>query len=98
MSDVAYVYGFCNGDTYREMSVRPQDTDRKTHWDPRISVQSIAGLVQVGIVPASDKSTDDNGVWDNDDGQFLSLSRDGLNRLIRSLQDAGRDAFGTDAW
>jgi hypothetical protein len=32
------------------------------------------------------------------DGIFLTLDRNGLNRLIRSLQKAGRSAFGTDAW
>lgn len=32
------------------------------------------------------------------DGVFMSLDRDGLNRLIRSLQKAGRESFGTDAW
>lgn len=97
MSDVAYIYGFCNGDTYQDMGVRDQG-ERKTHWDPRISVQSIAGLVQVGVVPPAPKSTDEAGVWANDDGQFLSLSRDGLNRLIEALQEAGATTFGRDRW
>jgi hypothetical protein len=33
-----------------------------------------------------------------EDGFFLQLDRDGVARLIRSLQAAGRQAFGKDPW
>ena len=97
MSDRAYVYGDSNGASYTT-SGSDEPTVSKTHWDPRIEVHAFAGTVQVGIVPASERSTDDQGLWDNDDGQFLSLSRDGLNRLIEALQDAGAEMFGHDRW
>ena len=32
------------------------------------------------------------------DATFTLLDRKGLNRLIRSLQKAGQETFGTDAW
>jgi hypothetical protein len=96
MSGTSYVYGSSNGESYQ--SVLP-DAPRSTHWDPRISVQSIAGCVQVGVVPASPTaSTEDVGVWVNEDGEFLTLSRDGLNRLIEALQNAGAETFGRDRW
>lgn len=99
MSDRSYIYGQDNGSSYdTSRSVKPV-SERKTHWDPRIQVQSIAGTVQVGVVPPSETgSTPDSGVWDPDDGQFMSLSRDGLNRLIEALQEAGAATYGRDRW
>jgi len=104
MGDVAYVYGEHNGSEYRSVEEESSDgkcsgVEFKTHWDPRISVQRIAGTVQVGIVPPSDKdSTREFGVWNHDDGQFLSLNRSGLNRLIEALQEAGATTYGRDRW
>lgn len=70
---------------------------RLTHWDPRVEVSSFGHHgVQVGIVPASSTSTDESGIWNSDDGQFLSLDRDGINRLIRALRDARIACYGKD--
>ena len=95
MSDVEYIYGDSNGASYTEGTGA---SGRHTHWDPRLSIQAIAGCVQVGIVPPSkDRSTDEQGLWDNDDGQFLTLSRGGINRAIRALREMRDEAYGKDA-
>lgn len=86
----AYIYGDSNGVTYDGDTTE----GRKTHWDPRIEVDGIAHVVQVGIVPASSKSTDDGGLWDRDDGQFLSLDWAGCNRLIVAVREARDAMFG----
>jgi hypothetical protein len=55
--------------------------------------------VQIGVVQPSDElSTDVQGLWDPDDGQFMQLDRSGLNRLIEALQEAGAAVFGRDRW
>lgn len=36
--------------------------------------------------------------WFGDNGQFLSVNRSGLNRLIEALQEAGAATFGRDRW
>lgn len=97
-SDKAYIYGDMNGASYRDRVVNDEDVsvEEKTHWDPRIEVSGIAHTVQVGIVPASPKSSDDGGIWDRNDGQFLSLSRDGVNRLIVALREARTAMYGRD--
>lgn len=100
MSDKVYVYGEHNGSSYREVSEsadgRQGSTETRTHWDPRLQIDAIAGTVQVGVVPPSAKSTDEQGLWDTDDGQFLSLSRDGINRTIRALREARDRVYGKD--
>ena len=95
-NDTFYVYGDANGASYLDLD---GDTDlpRKTHWDSRLEVKEIAGVVQVGIIPPSDKSTDDGGIWDPEDGRFLSLDRGAVNRLIEMLREARNTAFGADA-
>jgi hypothetical protein len=106
MSDKVYVYGSSNGSEYSEEVAYAngegnagREIRKRTHWDPRIEVKAWPGMdVQVGIVPASDRSTDEQGLWDNNDGQFLTLSRSGLNRLIEALQEAGASTFGRDRW
>jgi hypothetical protein len=41
---------------------------------------------------------DDSGEWSEAfHGWFVTLSRDGVNRLIRALRKARDDAFGADA-
>jgi hypothetical protein len=96
MSDKVYVYGQNNGAGYREAQPGGPDAMR-THWDPRIEVRAIAETVQVGIIPPStEHSTDERGVWNSDDGLFLSLSREGVNRLIRSLRELRDEAYGRD--
>lgn len=70
--------------------------NNKTHWDSRIEVTAFDNSVQIGIMPASDESTVFQGVWKNEDGQFLSLSRGGVQRLIRALRDFRNEAFGAD--
>jgi hypothetical protein len=92
-NDSAYIYGDSNGATYDGNTA---ESDRHVHWDPRIEVSAIAHTVQVGIVPASDRSTDESGLWDRSEGQFLSLSRDGINRLIVALREARTAAYGRD--
>lgn len=89
MSDTAYIYGNSNGVSYDGLDA---DSVRHTHWDPRIEVNGIGYTVQVGIVPPSDRSTDDGGLWDRNDGQFLSLDWAGCNRLIVAVREA-RDAM-----
>lgn len=86
MSGIAYIYG--------------QDNDQKTgNWDPRISVQARPNMVQIGVVPpSSELATDGQGMWVEEDGQFLSLDRQGLSRLIKALQAAGLETFGRDPW
>lgn len=99
MGDRAYVYGEDNGASYTELNEKDPMHGalvRRTHWDPRIEVSAVVGTVQVGIVPPSDQSTDERGVWNPADGQFLSLSRDGVNRLIRALREARTSVYGTD--
>lgn len=101
MTDRAYVYGEHNGGSYLSVEQDRPDgksdgVERKTHWDPRIEVSAIADTVQVGIVPPSGKSTGEQGVWDADDGQFLSLSRSGVNRLIAALREARIAVHGVD--
>jgi hypothetical protein len=99
-TDTNYIYGESNGASYREVSddgAGSAGVEIKTHWDPRIEVQAIAGTVQVGIIPPSNKSTPDSGIWDRNDGQFLSLSRDGVNRLIEALREARTAVHGVDA-
>lgn len=106
-NDKAYIYGCNNGAEYDEEIAYQSDdgktggiTARKrTHWDPRVEVTAFDfGLVQVGVVPPSDNSTIEQGLWVSDDGQFLSLDRSGLNRLIEALQEAGVATFGRDRW
>lgn len=97
MSDRSYIYGDSNGASCEE---EPKTSDQRpvqrTHWDPRLEIQALAGTVQIGIVPPSDESTDSHGVWNNDDGRFISLSRSGLNRLIRAARECRDAAYGKD--
>jgi hypothetical protein len=105
-NDKAYVYGQSNGAEYDEIShfddghgLSGKEITKRTHWDPRIEVTGFDfGAVQVGVVPPSEKSTDEQGLYDSDNGQFLSLDRSGLNRLIEALQEAGAAVFGRDRW
>jgi hypothetical protein len=97
MTDREYIYGDTNGQSYvpyEEGHAEPGQ--RRTHWDPRLEITHIAGTVQVGIVPPSDKSTDDGGLWDPNDGRFMCLSRDGINRAIRALREYRDAAYGRD--
>lgn len=99
MSDIAYIYGESNGASYKTKTETDEGYtlgEEQTHWDPRLEIRVIAGTVQIGIVPASDDSTKDRGVWKNDDGQFLSLSRSGLQRLIVAARDCRDAAYGKD--
>lgn len=97
MSDKRYIYGDNNGACY-DSAGSDEPTTSQTFWDSRVEVSGVAHTVQVGVVPASGKSTDDGGIWDPADGKFLSLSRDGLNRLIEALQEAGAAIYGRDRW
>lgn len=95
--DRAYVYGDNNGSTYRP--IEGDDTSGKltVHWDPRVEVSTPGGhLVQVGVVPPSDRSTNDGGIWDSENGQYLTLTRDGINRLIVALREARVRVYGVD--
>lgn len=95
-----YIYGDSNGAVYRDVTEsedgKQGSVEAKTHWDPRIEVDAIAHRVQVGVVPASERSTNDGGLWDRAEGQFLSLDRAGCNRLIRSIRAARDEMFGRD--
>lgn len=92
-NDIAYIYGEHNGASFTEGN----GTEPHTHWDARLEVRVIAGTVQVGIVPPSrTESTDEHGVWNNDDGQFLTLSRSGLQRLIAMAREARNEVHGKD--
>ena len=100
MSDKKYIYGENNGGSYQELIEKDSmhgTLQSRTHWDPRVEVQAIAGTVQVGIVPPSSNSDDERGQWNPADGQFLTLSRDGVNRLIRALREARTAVHGEDA-
>jgi hypothetical protein len=99
-NDNIYIYGDSNGQSYYDTVAddlgvpRP---DEKVHWDPRVEVTSHSRVVQIGVVPPSrEHSTNASGVWDREDGQFLSLDRDGVNRLIRALREAREAVFGRD--
>lgn len=94
MSDRTYTYGMSNGASYEAIEGENADGKRHTHWDSRIEVSSPAHLVQIGIVPPSERSTDDSGLWNPDDGQFLTLDWAGCNRLIKSIREARDAAFG----
>lgn len=104
-NDRAYIYGHMNGDAY-VIPVEPGDHDMrsapvpatiKTHWDPRVEVSAPGGLgVQIGVVPPSEESTEGEGVWNTGDGQFLTLDRNGINRLIRALREARIKVYGED--
>lgn len=98
MSDTAYIYGDNNGASFTEGAGDPSNpADVHTHWDPRLEIKVIGGQVQIGVIPSSKtQSTDDRGVWVNDDGQFLTLSRSGLNRLIRAARECRDSAYGKD--
>lgn len=98
MSDTSYIYGDNNGASYLEKTPNTQDFDvERTHWDPRLEIKVIGGAVQVGVIPAStEHSTNERGVWVNDDGQFLTLSRSGLNRLITAARETRDAAYGKD--
>lgn len=105
MTNTAYIYGAHNGLGYTDDSKTgvaglSRPGDQKVHWDPRISVKTVAeNFVQIGVVPPSkERSTPEEGVWVNDDGQFLSLDRAGMRRLIQELQDAAVSTFGRDPW
>lgn len=98
MGDNTYIYGDSNGSSYLDLEA---DTDlpRKTHWDPRLDIRAIAGTVQIGVVPPkrdSSGSQVDPPVWDNEDGQFLSLSREGCNRLIEAVRQFRNEVYGAD--
>lgn len=118
--DIEYVYGENNGNSYEEQpKASDQQVKTRTHWDPRISVRSIAGTVEVGITPPTpykerdpnrvnhqtdgvefdDSADDDRRImeWLSDNGQFLTLSRSGINRLIEALRTARDEAYGKDA-
>ena len=90
-----YIYGMTNGHAYT-LDGSDGTPRTKTHWDPRLSIREAVGVVEIGITPPSDKSTDDQGLWDNADGQFMTISRDGLNRLIRAAREARDAAYGRD--
>lgn len=92
MNDRNYIYGDNHGSTYDGET----SDHHKTFWDSRLEIQGFAHTVQVGIVPPSDKSTDDGGIWDHNDGQFITLSRDGINRTIVALRDARDAIYGKD--
>lgn len=96
--DRSYIYGESNGASYVDESLGGSSGRgvTRTHWDPRIEVQAIAGTIQVGIVPASDRSTEETGIWDPSDGQYLSLSRSGANRLIAAVREARIAVHGVD--
>lgn len=95
MTDRTYVYGAHNGQTYTAIEGADTSGERRTHYDPRVEVSAPGhDLVQVGVVPASDKSTPESGLWDTEDGQFLSLDWAGCNRLIKSIREARDATFG----
>lgn len=100
MSDKTYIYGRDNGSSYvcEEADDRSASivTETRTHWDPRLEIRAVAGTVELGIVPPTSRSTDDEGMWDAADGQFLTLSRDGLNRLIKACREMRDEAYGAD--
>jgi hypothetical protein len=63
------------------------------------------GHVELSVISTNDKQ----GLYEVIDGEvtplnilhngwFAQLDRYGLNRLIRTLKKAGKDAFGTDEW
>lgn len=96
MSDRTYIYGMSNGGTYIAIEGEGADGERRTHWDPRVEISAPGhGAVMVGVVPPSEGSTIDTGLWDPSDGQFLSLDWAGCNRLIRSIREARDATFGT---
>jgi hypothetical protein len=98
MSDKVYIYGDNNGATMaRGVPVSDEaPSSRQTFWDSRLEIQGFAHTVQVGIVPASEKSTDDGGIWDREDGQWMTLSRDGNTRAIMALREARDSIYGKD--
>lgn len=92
MTDTSYIYGDSNGAWIENVK-----GGGKTHWDPRLEIKVIGGTVQLGIIPSSeDESTDLHGIWNNDDGQFIHLSRSGLNRLIRAARECRNSVYGKD--
>jgi hypothetical protein len=100
-NDKSYIYGQSNGQSYvTDTGTKEHPPTERTHWDPRVEVLGYPGMcVQIGVVPPSDElSTDVQGLWDPDDGQFMQLDRSGLNRLIEALQEAGAAVFGRDRW
>lgn len=96
MTDKSYVYGHFNGDRFHaDDSTGPGDM--KTHYDPRIEVSAPGGsAVQVGVVPPHEAQAHTAGQWFPEEGQFLTLSRDGVNRLIVALREARELAYGKD--
>lgn len=99
MSDETYIYGRDNGSSYTHEagSLTPAwERETRTHWDPRLEIRAIADTVEIGIVPPTSRSTDAEGMWDAADGQFLTLSRDGLNRLIKAVREMRDEAYGAD--
>ena len=95
MTNTSYIYGDNNGASYTKAGDR-EPTVEHTHWDPRLEIKVIGGQVQIGVIPASADSTDDHGKWNNDDGQFLTLPRSGLNRLIVAARECRDAAYGKD--
>lgn len=95
MTDRTYVYGAHNGQTYTAIEGADTSGERRTHFDPRVEVSAPGhDLVQVGVVPASDRVDDENDRWNAENGQFLSLDWAGCNRLIKSIREARDATFG----
>jgi hypothetical protein len=92
------IYGEHNGGSY--VFQDGKSAERRTHWDPQLKITGFAEAgVQLGVIPAKVDEDDrqvDPGVWDPDDGQFVTLSRDGINRAIRALRKFRDQAYGKD--
>jgi hypothetical protein len=93
------IYGDNNGASYSLAdSESGTTTEHRTHWDPKLEITGFPDMaVQLGVIPASPNSTDEQGLWDSDDGQFITLSRDGCNRAIRAIRKFRDSAYGADA-
>lgn len=108
-NDEAVIYGDSNGATSRQVVSGDGDVDtreilrsagviERTHWDSKLVIQSFGRQASIGIIPVDhEASTDEAPVYDMDKAQFMTVSRDGCNRIIEQTRVVRNRVYGKDA-
>ena len=100
------IYGQHNGLGYRDITDR-ENPKTLIHRDPRLTVkvydeearrmgEGVVLGIQLPYEP-DDERFDGDDPYDPDSGAFMTLDRDGINRLIRALRRFRDQVFEPDA-